>query len=111
MQEAIIPIGVAYAQILKDVGAVFRHELNQHMQLAGPVVAIPALGDELLTVKEAAQALDVTVQTVHDWKRRGLLKYHKLGSRTYIKKEDVLIALSGHQRSAKSGKEAGRGKH
>lgn len=107
--QAVIPIGVDYAQVIEDMRAVFRHELkNALLPLAGTGIS-PA--EELLTVREAAGLLDVTVQTVHDWKRRGLLKYHKLGSRTYILKADVLAALSGHQRSAKSGKEAGRGKH
>ena len=107
--QAVIPVGVEDAQLLEDVRAVVRHELNHHTPLAAPAGATPGLGDELLTVREAAQALDVTVQTVHDWKRRGLLKYHKLGSRTYIKKADVLAALSGHQRSTKTGKGGSRG--
>lgn len=107
--QAVIPVGVEYAQLLEDVRAVVRHELNHHVPLAAPTGAISTLGEELLTVREAAQVLDVTVQTVHDWKRRGMLKYHKLGSRTYIKKADVLEALNGHQRNAKPGKGGKRG--
>ena len=53
--------------------------------------------------------LGVTVQTVHEWKRRGLLKYHKLGSRSYLKQADVLAALQGHQRTVKTGKGVPRG--
>lgn len=102
----LIPIGVAYAQLIDDVRAVVRHELSNV-----PTGTTTSAVDELLSISETAEMLGVTVQTVHDWKRRGLLKYHKLGSRSYIKKADVLAALSGHQRSAKSGKEAGRGKH
>lgn len=107
--QAVIPVGVEYAQLLEDVRAVVRHELNHHTPAAAPAAAGPTLGEELLTVREAAQVLDVTVQTVHDWKRRGMLKYHKLGSRTYIKKADVLAALNGHQRSVKAGKGGKRG--
>lgn len=106
---AIIPVGVDYTQLIEDVRAVIRHELNHHTPPVSPTGSITALGDELLTLREAAQMLDVTVQTVHDWKRRGLLKYHKLGSRSYIKKADVLAALSGHQRSTKTGKGGSRG--
>lgn len=107
--QAVIPVGVEYAQLLEDVRAVVRHELNSHTPTAASAAAGPTLGEELLTVREAAQVLDVTVQTVHDWKRRGMLKYHKLGSRTYIKKADVLAALNGHQRSTKAGKGVKRG--
>lgn len=100
--QAVIPVGIDYAQWLEDLRAVVRHEI-QHGR-AVPAVAHPALTDELLSIREAATLLGVTVQTVHEWKRRGLLKYHKLGSRSYLKKADVLEALQGIQRTAKPGK-------
>ena len=107
MDKILIPIGIAYAQVLDDLRAVMRHELNNLS--AAPTGATTLPVDELLSIREAAKMLDVTVQTVHDWKRRGLLRYHKLGSRSYIKKADVLAALSGHQRSTKTGKGGSRG--
>lgn len=68
--------------------------------------AAPA--DDLLTVREAAELLDVTVQTCHEWKRLGRLKYKKLGSRTYFLRADLLAALESHQRTVKTGKGGGR---
>ena len=107
MDKAVIPIGVAYDQLLEDVRAVVRHELHHApAAFAGPPTA-PA--DELLSVREAAELLGVTVQTVHEWKRRGLLRYHKLGSRSYLKRADVLAALQGHHRTVKVGKGGSRG--
>jgi excisionase family DNA binding protein len=105
--QAVIPIGVTYTQLLEDVRAVVRYELQQTAALPAQPGTPPA--DELLTVREAAELLDVTVQTVHDWKRRGLLKYHKLASRSYLKRADVLAALQGHQRTTKTGKGGQRG--
>ena len=102
--QAVILTGDTYAQLLEDVRAVVRHEI-QHAVPAAPVVS-PA--EELLTVREAAALLDVTQQTVHEWKRRGLLKYHKLGSRSYLKRADVLAALQGQQRTVKSGRGANK---
>ena len=105
--QAVIPVGIAYTQFLDDVRAVVRHELaNTPAAPAGPPTA-PA--DELLSIREAAALLGVTVQTVHEWKRRGLLKYHKLGSRSYLFRAHVLAALQGHQRTVKTGKGAARG--
>ena len=99
----LITSGVEYAQMLDDFRALIRHELSA--TLAPPVHSAPP-ADELLSIQEAAEMLGVTVQTVHEWKRRGLLKYHKLGSRSYLKRADVLAALQGHQRSEKPGKGA-----
>ncbi|ALW84162.1 hypothetical protein AUC43_03040 [Hymenobacter sedentarius] len=83
---------------------MFRHEFNNAAPAASAHNTPPT--DELLSIREAAEMLGVTVQTVHEWKRRGLLKYHKLGSRSYLKHSDVLCALQGHQRSEKPGKGA-----
>jgi excisionase family DNA binding protein len=88
-----------YAQLLKDVAAVVRHEI-QHAPPA-PAGAANSTDEELLSVREAATLLGVTVQTVHEWKRRGLLKYHKLGSRSYLKRGEVLAALQGQHRTRK----------
>lgn len=100
-------MGVAYGQLLDDVRAVIRHEIQSHAP-AGPV-GNPAPADELLTVREAAELLDVTVQTIQEHKRKGILSYKKLGSRTYFLRADLLAALQGHQRTVKTGKGGGRG--
>ena len=102
----LITAGIDYPQFFDDLRAVIRHEL-QALAPAAPVGNTPPT-DELLSIREAAELLGVTVQTVHEWKRRGLLKYHKLGSRSYLKRADVLAALQGHQRTVKSGKGAAR---
>jgi excisionase family DNA binding protein len=105
--QAVILTGDTYAQLLEDVRAVVRHEL-QHTPAAPPAPAGPP-ADELLTIREAAALLDVTVQTVHDWKRRGLLKFHKLGSRSYLKRGETLAALTAQQRTLKPSKGANPG--
>jgi hypothetical protein len=95
----IITQGVEYQQLLDDLRALIRHE----MSLAKPSVSEhqQPVGDELLTIKQAAELLDVCVATVHEHKRRGLLVYQKLGGRSYIKRSDVLAASTQHQRTAK----------
>ena len=102
--QAIIPVGVTYAQLLEDVRAMLRHEFNTAAPAAPAAGTPPA--DKLLSIREAAEMLGVTVQTIHSWKQRGMLKYHKLGSRSYLKLANVLAALQGHQRSEKPGKGA-----
>ena len=85
-----------------DLRALLREELRQVLReeltalAAGPATATtatrPAL-PRLLSVKEAAAFLDVCVASIHAWKRRGLLKYKKLGSRTLFAPEDLLAAV------------------
>jgi excisionase family DNA binding protein len=101
----IITQGVEYQQLLDDLRALIRHE----MSLAKPLTAEsqqPA-GDELLTIRDAAAMLGVSVATVHEHKRRGLLMYQKLGGRAYIKRSDVLAAGTQHQRTTKPARTKG----
>ena len=89
---------VPYAQLLEDVRAIIRHEAAQ----PPAAIASPDAVADLLTVPEAADLLDVCPQTIHEWKRRGLLTYHKLGRRTYLKRAEVLAALQSERRTVKA---------
>ncbi len=93
-----------YARLLEDMRALVRHELHHHA-LAVPAPTSPA-PDELLSIREAAELLGVTVQTIHEWKRTGRLGFHKLGSRSYLKRAELLAALEPQQRTHKPGKGA-----
>ena len=103
----LITAGIDYPQFFDDLRAVIRHELQTYAPAAPVSNTAPA--DELLSIREAATLLGVTVQTVHEWKRRGLLRFHKLGSRSYILRRDIVAALQGHQRTVKAGKGVARG--
>lgn len=82
-----------------------RHELTQ-LQPTTPTLNPAA--DELLTVPQAAALLDVCVATVHEWKRRGLLAYTKIGGRAYLKRADVLNAGTTQQRTTKPSRIKGK---
>lgn len=97
--QTIITQGVAYQQLLDDMRAMIRHEMAQAQPSASAAQQQPA--DELLTVQQAAELLDVCVATVHEWKRRGVLAFRKIGGRTYLNRADVLAAGSREQRTAK----------
>lgn len=103
LMQTIITQGVAYQQLLDDLRALMRHELAQ----APPAAPQAGPADELLTVQQAATLLAVSVSTIHEWKRRGLLPYTKLGGRAYLKNSDVLAAGTREQRTAKPSRSKG----
>lgn len=105
--QTIITQGVAYQQLLDDVRALIRHEMAQAQPTAS--AAQQPTADELLTVQQAAELLDVCVATVHEWKRRGVLVYRKIGGRVYFNRADVLSAGTQEQRTVKSSR--AKGKH
>jgi excisionase family DNA binding protein len=98
--QQVILSGVLYTQLLEDLRALVRGEVQS--TLSAPASKEPE-AEQLLTVREAAAMLDVCLQTVHEWKRKGLLCYYKIGGRTYLKRHEVLAALQGQRRSVKKG--------
>ena len=49
--------------------------------------------NDLLTRKETADLLQISLVTLHEWTNHKLLTSFKLGNRTYYKKSQVLEAL------------------
>jgi excisionase family DNA binding protein len=81
---------------LLQLQQVFRQEVARavHQALAehqpAPASAPPA--PVLLNVREAAAFLQVSVATVHAWKRKGLIEYRKVGNRTLFEQAALLAA-------------------
>ena len=48
--------------------------------------------EELLTKKEMAEELDISLVTLTDWMKKGL-PYHRLHRRIYFKKEEVMKSM------------------
>ena len=104
MEKQIITVGVGYETLLAD----FRAEMLSVLKAHAPAGAAPPTGsgaepEQLLDVRQAAELLGVTWQTVHEWKRRGLLPFNKLGGRTYFKRSEVLAALKTPTATAPTG--------
>ena len=55
-----------------------------------PLTTLPAADDEMLTVKEVAKLLGVSLVSIHAWKKDGKIKFYKYGSRIRFKKSEVL---------------------
>lgn len=49
--------------------------------------------DELLTRKEVAEYLRISVVTIHSWSKYGILNPIRMGNRMFFKKQDILDVL------------------
>lgn len=63
--------------------------------------AAPPPPEELLTRKETAKQLHVTLPTLREYTRRGYLKGYRMGNRVLYKRNEVLAALP-QMRNAKT---------
>lgn len=50
--------------------------------------------EEFLTRKECASFFNISLYTVHDWMRKGIIKKYKAGNRTYFKKAELIEVLN-----------------
>jgi len=54
----------------------------------------PINSERLLTRKETAKKLQISLQTLHDWSKRGLLKSYIIGGRVFYKESEIDSALT-----------------
>jgi excisionase family DNA binding protein len=66
-------------------------ELNRQRSMGNPLNRLSITGEdtEYLTRNEVSKVLNVTVQTLNNWRREGVLNPLKIGGRVLYKKEDV----------------------
>ena len=57
--------------------------------------------DELLTAKEAAAMLKISLVTLWQWEKAGRVKKHKIGSRVYFKHSEIMAGMDCLQRYEK----------
>ena len=54
--------------------------------------------DQLLSRKEAAELLKISLVTLSNYKREGRLPFYRLGNRVYFKKGDIMEAIEAHMK-------------
>ena len=69
-------------------------ELNQKFEQLLEAQHTP---ESLLSRKEAAKFLGITLVTLHDWTKRGLVCCGHIGTRVYYKKSELLNAVTRNQ--------------
>lgn len=100
--QAVIPVGIAYEQMMEDFRAMMRHEIQTHASPPATSKFIPA--KEPKSARQIAEQFGVCVATVWEWARVGKIASHKIGGRTFFFAEDILDALETKQRSPKKGR-------
>lgn len=90
--EQIQIIQTTSTELVSLISEAVRHELKQFNQLAEFNRSHPE--KELLTRKETAELFDVSMVTIHDWCKHGILKPYKVGNRTYFKRSEVFDVVS-----------------
>src|SRR5210317_1109297 len=63
------------------------NELKQSQQLANPqTISQP---EEYLTVKDVADLFQISVATVNNWRREGILIAYQIGGKVFFKRSEI----------------------
>jgi hypothetical protein len=92
MKEEIIQIlNVTRQELVDIIKEGVKLELNRQRSMGNPLNRLSISGEdtEYLTRNEVSKVLNVTVQTLNNWRREGVLNPIKIGGRVLYIKEDV----------------------
>ena len=83
------------SETVKDVFETYKEELIELHQKKDQ--------EELLSIRETSRMFKVTEATIINWKRDGHLPYHRVASKTFFKKSEVMDALQMVRENKKEG--------
>ncbi|MCB0486283.1 MAG: helix-turn-helix domain-containing protein [Flavobacteriaceae bacterium] len=86
---------------LSDIKKIVEEALEN--KLKGFLEPQPENKLELLTRKDTAKLLRISLPTLHDWTKNGVIKAHRIGNRVLYKHNEVTEALNLIQTSTKRG--------
>lgn len=81
----------------KTLLSMFQDLNNQLRQIKETLV--PKQKIELMTRKEVSNLLGVSVVTVHNWGKKGIIKPYRIGNKVRYKRSEVLEALESINQS------------
>ena len=87
MDQPFVLSPVPLTDLVGQIARAVRSEMDAHPQAVQPPK------EELLSRVEAAQLLGITLPTLRDYTRRGLVEGYRIGSRVRYKRTEVVGSL------------------
>ena len=85
MENRIILTNLQLSDFVEEVAKVVRTELESIPNTSAP--------EELLTRAQAAELLSVTLPTLREYTKKGLITGYRMGSRVRYKRSEILDSL------------------
>jgi excisionase family DNA binding protein len=90
MESTMILTPVPIADLMARMRDIVRDELQQQSRAD--------LSEKLMTAKEAADLLRVSLVTLWQWEKQGRIPKYAMGGRTYFKYSELMSSLETLQR-------------
>ena len=89
MQNQIILNGITFEQLQESFKSIVKNEVEQ-LQKSLPTIE-PA--PEYITRKETAQILGISLVTLNEWTKTGVIPASRIGTRVRYKRADIYSSL------------------
>ena len=76
----------------EDIKSIFEEVLKEHISELVSTKS-DGVGNPLLSRKETAKLLCISLPTLNEWTKTGILKAHRIGNRVLYKEQEVIEAL------------------
>jgi excisionase family DNA binding protein len=80
-----IPLSELRSIISEFITTAFTNNVNNAL--------LPKEEDPFLKIDEVCKMLSVSRVTIHNWKRQGILPFHRISNKIYFKKSEVMASL------------------
>ena len=88
-QQQIIFTGISLEQLQDSIRTTVKNEVERIIEN----LPTPTTAPELITRKETAQILGISLPTLNDWTKIGILPAQRIGTRIRYKRTDVYNSL------------------
>ncbi len=88
MEKMIILQGITVDDLLEHIDTIVEKRLNEKIEQLNP-----KKGYKFLSRKEVSEILKVSLVTLSDWSKRGVINSYRIGSRIRFKSDEVEEAL------------------
>lgn len=88
MEKTIILQGITVDTLLEQIDAIVEKRLNEKIEQLNPKKAY-----KFLSRKEVCVILKISLVTLSDWTKRGVINSYRIGSRIRFKSDEVENAL------------------
>ena len=90
MEQVSKPIVVNLITTPEELSKLFKGMIDESMNEYKNASQAGEKAEELLTIQQIADYFQVSITTIHNWKKEGLIPYVKVKSRVRFKKSVVL---------------------
>ena len=90
MEQVSKPIVVNLITTPEELSKLFKGMIDESMNEYKNATQASEKAEELLTIQQIADYFQVSITTIHNWKKEGLIPYVKVKSRVRFKKSVVL---------------------